>query len=193
MSQNPDLLPPPKADEVQTNILKRFLEDVNNDAARVPESVFKKKILPAFTSDDPGELNISIWIDYAGNMSRPIDVTDKNGAVLFRCPAPMLPPPTTAAGEHRLAVNDILINSMLHSKRHPALGQQYLENEFSDFVNQDPRAIDHLKQWNAIRVRYGLTAIGGNEYLATESKPTEDTQTVEQESTIELADDDEDF
>lgn len=160
MTTHPDDLPnalrppmptPPEVEEAVKAIQAFSLTDV----PQISEVVFKAALLPALSAEPGTKVDLTAWLDIAGTTLRAIDVVAPNGEVLFRVPALMRSLPTA----HQSDVNyyDIVHESLLQENVHPNLGQRTLDRQLQRVrTGATLLDVETAKQWNVIRMRYGL-------------------------------------
>ena len=129
------------------------------DAARITEPHFQAVILPILT-DRSGKANLSAWLDIVGTATRPIDVLDPTGNVLFRVP-PLVGTFQTqdSSTDPRQSMYEILSTAEKKSAILPAVGAQYLKSALDAKIPALSVNVERAKQWNVIFARYNLPLI----------------------------------
>lgn len=143
-----------------------------NDVPRITESLFKAKLLPVLTSEDPKQ-SLDIWLEIAGVALRPIDVVSDRGTgeVLFRVPPLARPVDPRATRKGYGSAFEILNVAKQKHEVLPALGEEYLKDSLINAVESTPLSMEDARAWNAILVRYGHPGILPDE-VTQEDKPT---------------------
>lgn len=158
-----------------------FLEAITrDDAAKLPEPLFVEHLLPVLTNRS-GNQSLEQWQRIAGNVMRPIDVTDpRTGEVLFRVP-PILRSINgefTGTGKH----SAFEIISVAKKKREviPAMGDSHISANLTNRMPHYRAQREHVIQWNEILKRYGCEPI-----LSIDTTP-EDVKTGDQDASDDL-------
>ena len=125
------------------------------EVARVPEPVFRQRLLPILTNTD-GNVDITPWQDLAGTVTRPIDVIDGGGKVLFRVPSLFQPIPTSANGDPRNSFTEILSLAKKKTEMHPVVGQAFLDDRLGRKIQQVGPDLERVRQWNQVLAFYNL-------------------------------------
>lgn len=177
--RDPNLVPPITLGENVLQAMDQIKAITELDIPRVPEAIFVQHILPIMT-DRSGKVDITPWLDVAGNAQRPMDIVDLQGRVLFRVPALMRELPTVVSRGHRTSISHLADEAKLKAEVHPNMGQQTLAIGLQRHLPKTATQadIDSAKQWNAILKRYGHdpilpTEISGDEPPAAKSGPEE--------------------
>ena len=125
------------------------------DAARVPEPIFKEHILPMLV-DRRKAHDLTFWQQIAGNVFRPLDIVDpKNNSVLFRCPSVLRMINVRITKGGRDSVYEIVKTSDQKSKIIPALGDKHINEALTHRFYHHPVNIDDILNWNKILTHYG--------------------------------------
>lgn len=125
------------------------------DVPVITETVFCQHLLPILTNTN-GDVDLSIWLDMAGSVTRPIDVSDYNGNILFRVPALSRTPSTRLNSDPRRSMNEIVSTAKLKSDQHPMIGSTYLQVQLENKFGEALPDLDTVRAWNAILLRYNL-------------------------------------
>lgn len=129
---------------------------------RMSEKDFVRFLLPLLVNiDNQKQLDMTIWLDIAGNPHRPIDVYDAGKQLLFTVPPLLARVPTEMPTRERSGVD---FNSILHlygAKRkaeHPAAADAWFMAAIADAVISvdEQQAIEWLKSWVSIYSRYDI-------------------------------------
>lgn len=189
---DPSLRPPIELGEGVVLAMEAIQKLNTADVPRVPEGIFTQHILPIMT-DRSGKVDISAWLDIAGNAQRPIDVIDLRGQVLFRVPAMMRQLPTKTSSSHRASITELASTAKLKGEVHPGLGQNFLAQGLSRHVPRLGTQVDleSAKAWNAILKRYGYPSIFPEDVADAVGEPKALTSEVKEEKSIFLDEDDE--
>lgn len=159
--------------------VKKAMEQITlltqSEVPRVPEHLFVRHVLPIMT-DQSGEVDVSVWLDLAGTVNRPMDVVDAAGEVLFRVPPMMSHIPTRINTSAMQAINRVVLESKLKSEQHPRMGEVALQVGLQR--HQPVRRADVVtaRVWNTILVRYGYQPVGdiGTALVETPTAPASD-------------------
>lgn len=157
-----------------------FLEEITEQAkVKLDENIFKNVFIPLLFDPNPGAFNYNWLNKVAGNPHVRVYITDKTGKELFSVP-PLKTSPTHVDGNKlQFTLNKYTqLSEMYGALALPPL-QEGLANIFK-FSNE--RDINHMKEWQSIFDRYGLS----DKYIKTE-----DVNIVEDNQGISIVDDDE--
>lgn len=135
--------------------LKTIIDSVETDIPAIYEKRFKEKYLDILTSKD-SNVDVSPWLDVAGNMFTPVDVYDNNGKeILFRVP-PLVRQTKTKMHSSRNSVFEMLSTHSKKLDRNPNLGISYFKEQSRLRVLQTELNEDDLGNWVKILKYYGL-------------------------------------
>lgn len=151
-----DLFPPHLRNDLEEAMgkLREFNKSVEEDIASVPEEVFVKHLLPILTNRT-GSQNLSIWQDIAGHAFRSINVVDKDGNILFNCPALFTSPDKQITGKGQHSAYEVISTAIKKSDVLPALGVQHMKQHFISKLYDVKAPIEKVVAWNRILVHYG--------------------------------------
>lgn len=126
------------------------------DIPKIREEVFINKLLPILTNTS-GNVDVSIWQDYAGSVTRPIDVYDAGGIRLFRVPPLVTRPVTMRPNDPQSSISHLLGEAKLRHEVHAVMGQTYLQEGLNAKFASLGLGVDleKARQWSAILERYG--------------------------------------
>lgn len=152
------LAPAPTPATVQT-AFSALLHMEETELTRLPEPHFRDKLLPIVKAfrENPGKVDVSVYLAVAGGPQRPIDVIDHmTGQVLFRAPA-LLGTLDLMTKEHRQIHATINQSVLVEANQHAAVADRVLYEGLSP---HHPTAIGKVRDaaltWNSIFARYGL-------------------------------------
>ncbi len=172
------------ASRVAADEIKRLGEE---DVPKIREETFVNKLLPILTNTS-GNVDVSIWQDYAGSVTRPIDVYDAAGRHLFRVPPLVTRPVTNHHNDPARSVSHLLGEAKLRHEVHPVMGQTYLhEGLNAKFANLGLGVdLEKARAWSAILERYGYAPL-----LPSEKAPaaTSGSETASEETLFSDEDD----
>lgn len=133
------------------------------DKPKITEEAFVKHLLPLLVNRDRvPDLDVTVWLDIAGNPHRPIDVAKRDGEVLFTIPPLIARTPTLAPSkEYRGAegLNEIMaVYAAKQTTEHPAAADVFLEHALRNQVlsADQQQLLDFLRQWVFIYRRYDI-------------------------------------
>ena len=166
-----NILDPKVAAEKEINEIQALLKSQEqNDHARMPERVFRFVFLPLFAGDQDwpykGKANLAMWINFAGNSFKPVDVIDTQGNVLFTVPAISdrtgVSPVKNDPNVMNSRIRSVVKNAEMLSHVSPRDGQRYLADQLMrrTMIQQNiPTILSNVKIWNDIFKRYGRPPI----------------------------------
>lgn len=140
----------PEETEAMDSLIKAAKEDVPN----VPEDIFKEHILPQLTRRD-GNVDLTFWLEIAGNAYRPLNVVSDSGEFLFQVPSLIRQYDPFTNLSPRESVPERLEVARLKTQVHPQLGEVYYDQEFGKLAQVPPPTPKDVSAWDAILVRYG--------------------------------------
>lgn len=133
------------------------------DVPRMSERIFVGIWLPFFAGDTPlpHQVEMTHWINFAGNPYRIVHVVNSEGAVLFDVPAIF---DRLAINPHAMAERDlpnishVVASAEQYAHVHPLHGTRYLDAELTKralIMKVPATVLANLQVWNAIFARYG--------------------------------------
>lgn len=146
-----------------TDSLKYLASAAANDRPKMSEVDFRKFLLPLIVNvDNVEKLDMSIWLDIAGNPHRSIDVYDVSNKLLFTVPPLLNRVPTEFPSKDR---NGIDISSILHlygerrRVEHPAAADAWFLTAMNGVIieAEEQIAVDNLKALVAIYSHYNIS------------------------------------
>jgi hypothetical protein len=144
------------------NSLKDLASSDAYSRPRMSEKDFVRFLLPLIVNvDDVKNLDMSIWLDVAGNAHRSIDVFDAANKLLFTVPPLLARVPTELPTKERSGVDISAILHLYSEKRraeHPATADIWFESAMQGTIisMEEQNAIDYLKSWVIIYTHYNL-------------------------------------
>jgi hypothetical protein len=140
-----------------------LLKDMQQDRNQIPVELFKRAGLPLLLSQDE-QVDISAWVDIAGNPQKSVDVVDSSGKILYTVP-PIIN--TKMVGkidpQHGKGIDLAIVENMqrLNSGHYPKRKARALVldtvSPLLRLVIADPEA---LAQWNIVLKANGISEIG---------------------------------
>lgn len=155
--------PAPTPDAVKT-AFSQLVHIEATELTKLPEPHFRDKLLPIVKAwrENPGNVDISVYLAVAGGPQRPIDVIDHlTGEVLFRAP-PLLGSLDLMTKQHRhihAVVNQAVL---VEANQHASVADRVL---YEGLTPHHPTAVGMVRDaavtWNLIFARYGLEPLSG--------------------------------
>lgn len=147
--------------EVTTQRDEELLDTIlKNDKfvrAQMPESLFKKYILPLLLAQEGTVKDLSIWVELTGSWMREISVfDDETKEELFIVPA-LVGTTSTAIKTHEVgSIASLIKEAERLSQTIPKAGEEKIERDVGNRIKADTRRlVENQKRWNEIYTRYG--------------------------------------
>jgi hypothetical protein len=155
----PNDLKPYKPPEIFTSAIQDILDHNAADVARLPEPLFVTQLLPILT-DTRGNVDLTIWLEIAGNGFRPIDVFNPlTGETLFRVPSLYVEQPVDKPVNGRNQITVIMEEANRKSSQHPMIGQTFLRHQLASRGDGHVVDLQRIQAWNDILARYNLPPV----------------------------------
>lgn len=135
--------------------------------AAVPESVFVKEYLPLFAGESKNaEVDISKWLDVAGNAYRSVDVI-KDNEVLFTVPPLLKRSPTNVKRRPQDSIYELVDLVQKKTAVHPQIGRSFMNSQLDARISRLSSDPSEVATWNDIFKRYGYEPI--NDQIVAET------------------------
>lgn len=147
------------SDRRHRQILDDILEDTANTMPVLPEPIFVKHFLPLFASEE--EVDLTPWLDVAGNAQNPVRVINREGEVLFTVPPLLRDVPfrgERGEGDGN-PINEVIEDALNQGRMSPVLGNRLVRSALEERLVRIPTDLNVLEQWNEIFRRYNYPEI----------------------------------
>lgn len=144
------------------NHYNNLVVELNEDLAKLPETIFKSVFLPVFNgtralteTDDV----LKSWVGIAGAPGKEVQITDNTGKGLFKVP-PLFDSSFIDSGNNNKGeqLSRLMSGYDLHRNVLPLLGDNFLNKELpgrvANLVNPSTPNKEHEQRWQAIFDRY---------------------------------------
>ena len=142
-----------------TAAIHDILEHNAADVARLPEPLFVMHLLPVLTNTS-GNVDLTVWLEIAGNGFRPIDVFNPaTGETLFRLPSLYVEQKVDKPVNGRNPITVIMEEANRKSSQHPMIGQTFLRHQLANRGSNHVVDLQRIQTWNDILARYNLPPV----------------------------------
>lgn len=186
--------------EAIDSALKELNQLAATDRPKLPEALFVRDLLPMLVNRDQiPDLDLTVWLDIAGNPHRAIDVVDAKNEVLFTVPPILSRLPSIHRGldENSTSVSEIAyIYGEKAKAEHPAAADAWFEHALrkQNIPAMESQVLEYLRQWVKIYTRYGISTerLLGKDFVVSKER-LKDLGHVESAPDTELSGEFDDF
>lgn len=146
-----------------SDALKHMRKVEETDKPKITEEAFVQRLLPLLLNQqEETDVDVTVWLEIAGNPHREIDVADRSGTVLFTVPPLVARTPTlapTREGRGLNGIGEILATySAKQASEHPVAAHVFLEHALrNEILTPDQQLLlECLRKWVFIYERYNL-------------------------------------
>jgi len=158
-------------------------QEVEKDAARIPEDVFVDYLLPVLTNRS-GKQSLVRWQQVAGHVMRPLDVFDlRTKEVLFRVPPILRRINLSFTNGNAIPIRRLMETAEQKSRVIPALGDKYIQTQLVEKMGHVSASASVVIAWNAILKRYGYPPVINLDFIVP---PEEHSEAILEPGDIEV-------